>query len=67
MEKEVIVATRIDFTWPQLIEIIGSKGERDHPANYTAYTGWRRSWLCEQTLDTQCQSVQSDGLRTGCL
>ena len=24
MEKEVIVATRIDFTWPQLIEIIGS-------------------------------------------
>ncbi|EHO32099.1 hypothetical protein HMPREF0981_00353 [Erysipelotrichaceae bacterium 6_1_45] len=30
MEKEVIVATRIDFTWPQLIEIIGSNELYDY-------------------------------------
>ena len=29
-EKEVIIATRIDFTWPQLIEIIGSNELYDY-------------------------------------
>ena len=38
MEKEVIVATRIDFTWPQLIEIIGS--------NELYEAGLSQSYIC---------------------
>ena len=53
MEKEVIVATRIDFTWPQLIEIIGSNELYDYVEFLAEYahltiTTWR-TWHAQQS------------------